>query len=437
MSRSATTFWLAAVCTASAMPARAQIEFEREPINYGSAPTSDRVTRLQQELDGGGVTLTYDEEHGYLKSLLAALDVPVSSQALVFSKTSFQLRRISPSRPRAIYHNDDTYVGFCQGGEVLELASVDPEQGTVFYTLPQERVERPRFIADRGECLTCHASSRTQGIPGVLVRSVFSDERGQPMIGSGTFSTDHRSPLAERWGGWYVTGTHGRMRHMGNVQVRDRTRPEQLDRESGANVIDLSAIIDTRPYLASTSDIVSLMLLEHQVQMQNYLTLAGYETRHALFYDQVMNEALDRPADYQSESTQRRVAAVGDKVLKYLLFAEEFPLTSPVSGSDDFRRDVETRGPRDSRGRSLRDLDLERRLLKYPCSYLIYSETFDRLPAPVHTYVCGRLHRILTGADDDAAFARLTSEDRLAILEILSETKPGLWPSLSDAGPPQ
>ena len=430
MTRGATTFWLAAaMCATLVRPAQAQLEFEREPIHYGTAPVNDRVGRLQQDLERGAVTLTYDEEHGYLKSLLAALDVPVSSQGLVFSKTSFQLRRISPSRPRAVYHNDDTYVGFVQGGEVLELAAVDPEQGTVFYTLPQERVERPRFIADRGECLTCHASSRTQGVPGVLVRSVFSDERGQPQIGSGTFSTDHRSPLTERWGGWYVTGTHGSLRHNGNVLARDRTRPEQLDREAGANVTDLSGFVDTAPYLASTSDIVALMVLEHQVQAQNYLTLAGYETRHALFYDQVMNEALDRPADYQSESTQRRVAAAGDKLLKYLLFAEEFPLTSAVSGNAEFRRDFEARGPHDSRGRSLRDLDLERRLFKYPCSYLIYSEAFDRLPAPVRAYVTDRLYRILTGADDDPAFARLTPDDRRAVLEILRETKPELWPS--------
>lgn len=428
MTRGPNPCWLAAVvCAATVIPAQAQIEFERDPINYGSTPVNDRIARLQHEIDRGDVTLVYDEEHGYLKSLLAALDVPVSSQALVFSKTSFQLRRISPSRPRAVYHNDDTYVGFVQGGEVLELASVDPEQGTVFYMLPQERVEKPRFVADRGECLTCHASSRTQGVPGVLVRSVFTDERGQPMIGSGTFSTDHRSPVSERWGGWYVTGTHGSMRHMGNVLARDRTRPEQLDREAGANVTDLAQFVDVRPYLAPTSDIAALMLLEHQVQMQDYLTFANYESRHASFYDGVMNEALDRPADYQSESTQRRVASAGDKVLKYLLFAEEFPLSSPVSGSAEFRQEFEAHGPRDHQGRSLRDLDLQTRLLKYPCSYLIYSETFDHLPAPVHSYVTERLHRILTGEDDDPAFARLSSNDRRAVLEILTETKPDLW----------
>lgn len=408
--------------------AQAQIEFEREPIHYGQVETHDRVARLQHAIERGDVALQYDDNHGYLKSLLLALDIPVQSQNLVFSKTSFQLRRISPARPRAVYANDDTYVGFVQGGDVLELASVDPDQGTMFYTLLQERAERPRFVADRGECLTCHATSRTQGVPGLLVRSVYSDRGGQPMIGSGTFSTDHRSPFSERWGGWYVTGTHGAMRHMGNVIARDRTRPEDLDREAGANVTDLSSRIDTSPYLAPTSDIVALMLLEHQVQMHNYFTLANFETRHALYYDQVMNQALDRPADYQSESTERRVAAAGDKLLKYLLFSEEFALAGPVAGDPEFQRAFEARGPRDSQGRSLRDLDLHTRLLKFPCSYLIYSESFDRLPPPVRAYVVERLRNVLTGADDDPAFAHLSAEDRAAIFEILTQTKPDLWP---------
>ena len=157
-------------------------------------------------------------------------------------------------------------------------------------------------------------------------------------------------------------------------------------------------------------------------------TLANFETRHALYYDQVMNSALERPADYQSESTQRRVAAAGDKLLTYLLFCDECALTAPVSGDGEFRRTFEQRGPRDREGRSLRDLDLTTRLLKYPCSYLIYSEAFDRLPPPVHEYVVGRLHNVLTGADEDPAFAHLSAEDRAAILEILSETKPDLWP---------
>ena len=418
------------VFAAAAGTAFAQIEFEREPINYATAVSNDRIARLARAIEQGEASLEYESGRGYLGSLLEALEVPVSSQMLVFSKTSFQLRRISPSRPRAVYYNDDTYVGWVQGGEVVELASVDPHLGAVFYMLPQNDEEPLKIVRDRGECLTCHASSRTKGVPGVLVRSVFSDSRGQPMIGSGTFTTDHGSPFSERWGGWYVTGTHGKMRHMGNVTAGNRGSPEEIDREAGANVAQLDDLIRTEPYLAATSDLVALMVVEHQVQMQNLLTLANFETRHAEHYDEIMNAALDRPAGHRSETTGRRIASVGDKLLKYLLFADEFKLEAPVSGASAFVDDFSARAIRDSKGRSLRDLDLQTRLLRYPCSYLIHSESFDALPEPVMEYVVARLHGVLTGTDADEAFDHLSAEDRQAILEVLTETKPQLWASL-------
>ncbi len=413
----------------TAAPAPAQLEFEREPINYHQQSTTDPIARLQEALDAGKVKLEYDEEKGYLPSLLKALEVPPSSQMLVFSKTSFQLRKISPLRPRAIYFGDDAYLGWVQRGDVIEISAVDPQQGAVFYTLEQEETDTPRFVRDRGQCITCHASSRTQGVPGHLVRSVYSERSGQALLGSGTFTTDHRSPFEERWGGWYVSGTHGAMRHMGNVMVQDRDRPESIDREAGANVVDLKPLLNVEPYLVPTSDIVALMVLEHQTQMHNRLTLANYEARSAAHYDAVMNEAFDRPADHQTETTQRRIASAGEKLLDYLLFSEEFALTAPVKGSSKFTEEFAALGPRDRQGRSLRDFDLERRLFKYPCSYLIYSSSFDALPAPVKSYVARRLKEVLTGEDRTPAFAHLNDDDRRVILEILQDTKPELFSS--------
>jgi len=434
----------------------AQIDFEREPIHYGRSPANDPVTALQQQIDGGHATLESDNRHGYLSAVLKHLDIDPSSQVLVKSKTSFQLRKISPQRPRALYFNDQSYVGWVQRGDVIEVMTTDPQQGEVFYTLKQEKVDRPRFVRDRGQCLTCHAAPRTQGVPGGLVRSMFVDSRGQPKLGSGTFDIDHTSPFSERWGGWYVTGTHGAMRHMGNV-VAERSNPDGtgtavlfstqilttgrptsknvprtnppwgIDRDAGANVTDLAPLLNVDPYLTPHSDIVALMVLEHQVQMQNHLTRAGFECRSATHYDGIMNDALDRPADFVSESTERRIASVGDKLLKYLLFAEEFRLAAPVEGTSGFAREFASRGPRDSRGRSLRDFDLQTRLFKYPCSYMIYSSSFDQLPAGVKQYVTQRLNGILTGTDHSSEFAHLTAADRTAILEILNETKPDLW----------
>ena len=420
---------LSLVVVFTAAPASAQLEFERPPIDYHERPAQDPVARLQARIDSGETALAWDEQHGYLPAVLSALGIDPSSQMLVFSKTSFQLQRIRPETPRAVYFNDDAYVGWVQRGDVVELSAVDPELGAIFYTLAQEQVDQPQFLRDKGQCLTCHASSRTQGVPGHLVRSVFADERGQPQLGSGTFTLDHTSPFEKRWGGWYVTGTHGAMRHMGNVLSTSRTHPEELDREAGANVTDLAPLVHVDPYLQRTSDIVALMVLEHQSQMHNFLTRASYEARHAAHLDGIMNEALDRDPEYQSESTQRRIASAGDKLLEYMLYSGEFQLTAPVAGASAFAEQFSRQGPRDSQGRSLRDFDLKTRLMKHPCSYLIYSPAFQALPPTVHDYVLGRLEKVLSGEDQSAEFAHLSPEDRSAIREILNETAPELFRS--------
>lgn len=413
--------------------ASAQVEFEREPILYHERERNDPIARLQKRIDAGETTLEFDPEHGYLPAVLRELKVPESSQMLVFSKTSFQLRRISAARPRAVYFSDDVYVGWVQHGDVVEVSAVDPVLGGVFYTLAQEPSESPQFIRDKGQCLSCHASSRTQGVPGHLVRSVFAGKDGQPQFGSGTYTTDQRSPFENRWGGWYVTGTHGEMRHMGNATVASKLRPEELDREKGANITDLSPLLDISPYLAPTSDIVALMVLEHQTQMHNFITAAHYEAVSAAHYDGIMNRALKRPDDYQSDSARRRIAAAGDKLIRYLLMSDEFRLTAPVAGVSSFAEEFEKLGPRDSQGRTLRDLDLTQRLFKYPCSYLIYSTAFDALPEPVLEYVSQELSSILAAEPGEVGdeFGHLSGHDRQNIAQILRETKPGFLKDVS------
>ncbi|MFG0262879.1 MAG: hypothetical protein ACF788_10860 [Novipirellula sp. JB048] len=397
--------------------------FESAPIHYLSTPVHDPVAKLAAQVEAGEIHLDYDREHGYLKSVLEALDVPVSSQTLVFSKTSLQLRRITPRRPRALYFNDNVYVGWCQRGDVIEFAATDAKQGAMFYSLSQTPEEKPTFVRDRGQCLTCHASSRTQNIPGYLVRSVFADSAGQPILGSGTFTTDQTSPFAERWGGWYVTGTHGAMRHMGNQTFK--AGEAQDDLESGANRQTLEGLVSTAPYLSPHSDLVALMVLEHQTQMHNAIAAANYETRQATHQSYQMNEFLGREAGFLSESAQRRIAASVDRVVKYMLMCDEFQLTSPVAGTSAFAEEFSRRGIRDSQGRSLRQLDLNTRLFRYPCSYLIYSDAFDGLPDEIRGKVVARLTAILKNEVDDPEFAHLSPQLRAEIFEILCETKPG------------
>jgi hypothetical protein len=421
----AAALWLPIACLVS-VPVRAELPYEREPIDYLKAPTDDPVTRLERRIDQGAAVLKFDERHGWLPSLLAELGVPVDSQVLVFSKTSFQRTKISPATPRALYFNDETYVGFVQRGDVVEISTTDPSLGGVFYTVEQKPGVRPAILRQTHDCLQCHASSKTQEVPGHLVRSVFPDASGQPTFSAGTFLTSHESPLKERWGGWYVTGKHGTQTHMGNVLVADRRRPENLDTAAGANCSDLAGLVDTSPYLTGHSDIVALMVLEHQTKMHNLITAAAYHTRIALHYEEGINRALGRGADEVSASSERRIQSAAEKLLKYMLFVDEATLSEPVSGTSGFAEWFAARGPRDRQGRSLRDFDLSRRLFKYPCSYLIYSEVFDHLPAAAKDYIYRRLYEILTNQDQTAEYCNLSTAERQAVFEILRDTKPDL-----------
>ena len=252
-------------------------DIEREPIRYSAATPQNVVTRLQDQLTTSAVKLQFEPERGYLRSLLKALDVPESSQVLVFSKTSLQRERISPGSPRAIYFNDDVFVGFCQRGKVMEISATDDLLGTAFYTIDQTAEEKPLPQRQTESCLLCHSSFANQGFPGHLVRSLFVDRKGDPQLASGSYRTDHTSPLSERWGGWYVTGTSGRQQHMGNMISQGSRRPELLDNARGLNVIDLRDRFETSSYLTPHSDIVALMVLEHRVGMLNCLAAPGWK----------------------------------------------------------------------------------------------------------------------------------------------------------------
>lgn len=407
-----------------------QDDYERAPIEYAKAKGNNPVTALQKRIDEGRTTLDHADHFGYLKSVLKELQVSQVSQLLVFSKTSLQRHCISPEIPRSVYFNDDSYIGFCQNGDVLEISTSDPDLGAVFYTLSQEKQEKPRFVRQTDSCLICHSSSHTQGVPGHLVRSVFADGRGEPMLASGSYRIDQTSPLDHRWGGWYVTGLKGKQKHLGNLIAKGKVDPEELDNSANLSVADLKGKLNTENLLTPYSDVVAHLVLEHQAQGHNHLTRASFETRMALHYEKALNRDLGETPNHRWGSTTSRIKSVGDPLVKYLLFSEEAALAGPIAGPSEFQREFETAGLRDSRGRSLRDFDLQQRLFKYPCSFLIYSTSFDALPGEVKAYVYQRIHDVLTGKEKDKAYSHLSKEDRQAILEILRETKkdlPGYW----------
>lgn len=416
--------WLAACAfLAVAGVVSASDDFERAPINYSKAKPDNPIAHLQARLDAGKLQLTFHKDHGYLPAVLKALQVPESSQVLVFSKTSLQRSRISPKSPRALYFNDEMYIGFCRSGQVLEISAVDPRLGTVFYTLDQQETDRPRFARQTDACMLCHASSQTKNVPGHIIRSVYPDRGGEPIFSLGTVRVDQSTNLDRRWGGWYVSGTHGKQLHLGNLIVENRNDREAIaNNPKGQNLTSLKPFFDPSTYLTPHSDIVALMVLEHQAEAHNLLARAGIQTRLALHDQALLNKELGRAPDYTSETTDRRIRSVGEPLVRYLLFSGEAKLTDKIHGTSTFAADFAKQGPRDAKGRSLREFDLERRLFKYPCSYLIYSESFAQLPTAMKEYVYQQMHDVLTDRHYGGGFSHLSALDRQAILEILRNT---------------
>ena len=376
------------------------------PVIRYPGETTDRVAQLNRKLQSGEISLQFEERTGYLRSLLAALDIPIESQVALYSGTSLQARIINARNPRTIFFNDSTAVGWMSGG-LIEVASLDPKQGAIFYLLPQQTTPPLRQLARDTRCLTCHYSTNTLGVPGFLVRSIPSAPSGMIMPWLGNYTTDHRSPLGERWGGWYVTGRGGR--HLGNAPVEDRTLQDVSIDEANLNVSTLENRFDTRSYLSPHSDIVALLVFDHQMRMMNLLTRLGWEAR--ILEDEGGNGAA--------------LNDVVSETVDYMLFVDEAVLEG-ARGTSGFAERFGALGPRDHKGRSLRDLDLQHRLFRYPCSYMIYSEAFDALPQTARNAVYSRLLEVLSGEDTSAKYTHLSPSDRLAILEILRETKKDL-----------
>jgi hypothetical protein len=398
-------------------------QLDHPAIEYSIRPARDVVAGLNRRIQAGEVQLSFDANHGYLPSLLKVLEIPIESQLAVFSKTSIQLNLIHPRNPRTIYFTDSVAVGWTRGGFVVELAAQDPEQGTMFYELDQHQAEKP-VLRQTKACLRCHHSYFTSGVPGLLVRSTPTAADGTAMPWP-NFATDHRSPFDQRWAGWYVTGKTRGLAHMGNV-FATTTAPrgnQSANSSDPADIDTLTRKFDTAAYLSPYSDVVALMVLEHQAHLTNLLTRLGWETRAVAYEQQTGGSLLRRPVAARARfSTEDAVREAVD----YLLFVDEALLPGKIEGTSGFAEQFAKRGPFDHQGRSLRQLDLERRLMLYPCSYMIYSPAFDGLPAQARDAIYRRMWQILGGEEQAEKYARLSASDRLAIVQILRETKPGL-----------
>jgi hypothetical protein len=407
------------------------VPFSEAPIYYRSAPLSDPVAALQTQLAEGKAQLTYEPGHGYLKSVLRLLNVPESSQTLVFSKTSFQSAKISPQHPRALYFNDDVYVGAVHEGKAIEVISFDPKQGGIFYLLDEPKAEKPVFQRAELDCTQCHIAAGTRGVPGVLLRSVYATSAGVPSSRLPSFITDQKSAWKDRWGGWYVTAG-GAPASLANVSLAGPAPTSDEAAKVAPQLKPIDPPFDAAGYLNRGSDQVALLVLAHQTQMHNLITLTNYQTRLALYaLGKGSGDAATAPAlETLPEATRAQIERPAEQLLRYMLFVGEAPMggldARKVVASSPFAQAFAARGPYDGKHRSLRDFDLHDRIFRYPCSYLIYSSAFDALPEPAKGYVYHRLLQVLTGQDRSPDFAGLSASDRQAILSILIETKPGL-----------
>jgi hypothetical protein len=301
---------------------------------------------------------------------------------------------------------------------------VDTNLGAVFYTLDEDEKGPPRFQREIYFCLICHDSGAiTGGVPGFMTLTVAPDKEGNAIRSVPSNAMSDQTPFNERWGGWYVTGTHGKQLHRGNTILPLGFIFERIDWSKGANVTNLEDRIDTSKYLTPHSDIVALIALTHQTRIHNLITRANYETRRAIHDEDAAGGGLQGSASGYSNITQERIRNAVEPLVRGMFFVNEAPLTDSVRGTSGFAAEFEKSGVRDRKGRSLKDLDLNRRFLRYPLSYLIYSPAFDALPEVAKDYFYERARVILTGPTT-ADFKHLSTEDRAAILEILMDTKP-------------
>lgn len=399
-------FLCAAVALASdvAAPVQSFRDFEAPPHNYKTRQPRDRFTLRMEGLQSDP-RLDRSSEKAFLTSFLKILEIPVSSQLLVFSTTSLQLRFISPSNPRAIYFSEDIYVGYIPGGR-LEIVGIDPEIGAVFYIFDIPRSADSIRYERSERCMNCHAGEDTGYVPGLVAKSVVPGPSGGSLDAFRVAQTGHGIPLSDRFGGWHVTGKFNLTNHWGNLTGRLVGGTLQTFPNMPGSRFDFGK------YPVNTSDILAHLLHEHQVGFVNRAIEAGYRVRTALF----LSDGKLTPGQSKELEEQARI------LTRYLLFADEAPLPpGGIKPDSAFQADFLANRRRNADGVSLKDLDLETRLFKNRCSYMIYSPAFQGLPSVLKMRVYELLKRALT-TNADREYAYLSAPEKLAIRNVLKST---------------
>ena len=383
-------------------------DLDSEPHRYFQRTAVDRFSRRIPELAEGRLPLDRSSERAFLKSLLRALDIPESSQLLVFSNTSLQLSLINPNNPRALYFSDDLYLGYVPGGKI-EVATIDAELGAVFYIFDIPRSDSRVVVERARRCMNCHANEDTLKVPGLSVKSVAPGPGGGSLDTFHPGQSGHTQPLAERFGGWYVTGTGGFDGHWGNRMGR------LYQGELSATPLEPGTRFSFERYPVATSDLLAHLLHEHQVGGVNRLIRAQYRFRE-LHHRNGGSVPQALPPDLETELAD---------LLGYLLFAQEAPIpASGIPGNPAFREGF-ARNRKVVDGHSLKDLDLQTRLLRFRCSYLIHTPFFEGLDADLRRRILRDLDHALSPEKRNAASRHLSDSEAAVIRTILRATVPG------------
>lgn len=381
-------------------------DIDDPPHNYRQRTPQDAFTRMQEDFISGKIPLDRSGEKPFVLSLLRALEIPASSQMLVFSTTSLQLSLISPANPRALYFNEDLYLAYVPGGR-LEIVSMDPELGGIFYIFDIPKGDRPLSFERSGRCMNCHAREDTGQVPGLVLKSVIPGPGGGSLTAYRIGQSGHGIPLDQRFGGWHVTGAGDFTNHLGNLT--GILAEGKLTRIPNAP----AARFNFSRYLTDGSDLLPQLLLEHQTGFVNRVLVATYLTRQL---DHENAEGLTSLQDAELE-------AQAQAIVRYVLFADEVPLPAGgVEGDATFKADfLRTRRP-NAVDLSLKDFDLRTRLFRHRCSYMIYSAVFKGLPAAMKQRVYRRLGEAIKPDATTGEFAYLPVAERKAIHGILKAT---------------
>lgn len=384
--------------------------WDLEPIRYSDTMATDRLAGLVKKLEERKAEGQPGQGLKALEFILEYLNVPKESQVLVFSKTSLQISRITPQNPRSLFFSENAYVGYVPGGAV-EVIAHDAVLGPVFYLVEPDKDGAMRIERDTNRCLSCHATARTENVPGMLIRSVYAEEEGHPILQLGTHDVAHETPLADRWGGWFVTGKTS-LPHLGN-----RVFKEDSDlTPSSIPIKSVAGMVDVKNYLRPTSDVVSLLVLEHQVKMHNLLNAAAMNYRRSVYFMKILNPDAD-PA----QGSAGDVADSGAKdIVNYLFFKDETDLGDGVEGDPGFQKAFMKRFPKSKDGESLAEFRLYGRIFKNRCSYMVYSEAFKGMPDALKKKVITRMKRVIAGEEE--GFEYLKASERKRIDMILGET---------------